>query len=273
MNRCGEAFSWLKRIGWATLWLELGVAACGGGSSNAPAVKAPAGKGAEAEPVPKPAESNGASAHAEAETPPGSIASIPERCAEGQAEGICAPPKSFVQVLCGSFPKPDVALILFSKKSPFTRVYLNRNLEGWYTSGQQSTSAKLVFDEEVVVLAHPKAAKGGMVIGSGATNYDVLRLDGVCSSVEPEAISLKRPPSPKYAAVPWQQLERNVREALLHDPAIEKADAARRKECKGTTSLGMLSPSCAKADDRLSAAIAAYVTGGGTTPLPEPPPR
>jgi hypothetical protein len=255
------------------LWFELGVAACGGSSSNTQAVKAPAGKGAESEPVAKTAESNGASDHGETEAKPGSIVNIPEQCAEGQAEGICAPPKSFVQALCGSYPKPDMALILFSKKSPFTRVYLNRNLEGWYTSGQQSTSAKLIFDEEVIVLAHPKPAKGGMVIGSGATNYDVLRLDGVCSSVEPEAISLKRPPSPKHASVPWQQLEQNVRQALLQDPAIEKADTARRKECKGTTSLGMLSPSCAKADDRLSAAIASYVTNGGTTPLPAPPPR
>lgn len=254
-------------------WFVLTVAACGGSSSNGPAVKAPAGKGAEGEPATKTDGSNGASAHAETEAAPGTIANVPDRCADGQVEGICAPPKAFVQALCGSFPKPDVALILFSKKSPFTRVYLNRNLEGWYTSGQQSTSAKLVFDEEVIVLAHPKAAKGGMVIGSGATNYDVLRLDGVCSSVEPEAISLKRPPSPKYASVPWQRLERNVREALLQDPNIEKADASRRKECKGTTSLGMLSPSCAKADDRLSAAIAAYVTSGGTTPLPAPPPR
>ena len=253
------------------LWLDLGVAACGGSSSNAAAVKAPAGKGAEAEPAAKPAEAKGS--HTETEATPGSVASIPERCAEGQMEGICAPPKTFVEVLCGSFPKPDVALILFSKKSPFTRVYLNRNLEGWYSSGQQSTSAKLIFDEEVIVLAHLKPAKGGMVIGSGATNYDVLRLDGVCSSVEPEAISLKRPPSPKYASVPWQHLEQNVRDALLHDPGIEKADAARRKECKGTTSLGMLSPGCAKADDRLSAAIATYVTSGGTTPLPAPPPR
>lgn len=146
---------------------------------------------------------------------------------------------------------------------------MNRNMEAWYTSGQQSTSAKLIFDEEVLVLAHPKAAAGGMVIGNGATNYDVLRLDGVCSSVEPEAITTKRPPAPKYASIPWQQLEPNVRDALLQDPGIGKADAARRKECKGTTSLGMLSPPCAKADDRLSAAIAAYVTHSEPIPLPK----
>jgi hypothetical protein len=143
-------------------------------------------------------------------------------------------------------------------------------MEGWYTSGQQSTSAKLIFDEEVVVLSHPKAKAGGMVIGSGATNYDVLRIDGVCSSVEPEAVTLRRPPSPRYASIPWQRLEANVRDALLADPAIARADADRRRECKGTTSLGMLSPGCAKADDRLSSAVAQYVTRGGQTPMPRP---
>jgi hypothetical protein len=143
-------------------------------------------------------------------------------------------------------------------------------MEGWYTSGQQSTSAKLLFDEEVLVLSHPKGAKSGMVIGSGATNYDVLRIDGVCSSVEPEAVTLRRPPAPKYANVPWQRLEPNVRDALLTDPAVAKADANRRKECKGTTSLGVLSPGCARADDKLSIAVAQYVTRGGQTPLPKP---
>ena len=177
--------------------------------------------------------------------------------------------RSSSRYLCDGYPKPDVALIMFNKSSPFTRVYLNRNMEGWYTSGQQSTSAKLVFDEEVVVLAHPKPKAGGMVIGNGGTNYDVLRIDGVCSSVEPEAITTRRPPSPKYAVIPWQHLEKNVRDALLADPNIAKADATRRKECKGTTSLGVISPKCAKADDQLSITIADYVAHGGASPMPK----
>ncbi|HEY3594776.1 MAG TPA: hypothetical protein VGL13_12920 [Polyangiaceae bacterium] len=244
-----------------TASLFFAVASCGG-SSAAPPTQTPASAAAPATKaeVPKPAPSDAADAH---------VSGIPDKCADGQGEGICAPPKSFVQSLCGSYPKPDVALVMFSKTSPFTRVYMNRNMEAWYTSGQQSTSAKLVFDEEVVVLSHPKAASGGMVIGNGATNFDVLRLDGVCSSVEPEAVTTKRPPAPKYASVPWQQLEATVRETLMQEPSIGKADAARRKECKGTTSLGMLSPSCAKADDKLSATIAAYVTHSDSVPLPK----
>ncbi len=200
---------------------------------------------------------------------PADVNAIPQRCADGQSEGICAPARSFVKSLCGTYPMPDIALIMFSKSSPFTKVYMNRNMEAWYTSGQQSTSAKLVFDEEVVVLAHPKAKSGGMVVGNGGTNYDVLRIDGVCSSVEPEAVSLKRPPAPKYASIPWQQLEKNVRDTLLADAGVARAEAARRKECKGTTSLGMLSPGCAKADDRLSWTIADFVVRGGQTPMPK----
>ena len=80
---------------------------------------------------------------------------------------------------------------------------------------------------------------------------------------------MRRPPAPKYANIPWQHLEKNVRDALLADPGIAKADAARRKECKGTTSLGVISPACAKADDRLSMTIADYVTHGGQSPLPK----
>jgi hypothetical protein len=243
-------------------------AACGGASPNT-ATKEPE-PASSSSPVASASSDAPAAAPAAAEAPPsGDVTAIPQKCADGQSEGICAPQRSFVKTLCDTYPKPDIALIMFSKSSPFTKVYMNRNMEAWYTSGQQSRSAKLIFDEEVVVLAHPKPKAGGMVIGNGGTNYDVLRVDGVCSSVEPEAISLKRPPAPKYAPIPWQDLAQNVRDALLADPGVAKADAARRKECKGTTSLGMLSPSCAKADDKLSWSIADYVVRGGQTPMPK----
>jgi hypothetical protein len=238
-----------------------GGASSGGGPSKEPAATpaAPASAAAAASAAPK-AEETG---------PAADLNTVPDKCADGQAEGICAPPRSFVQALCGTYPRPELALIMFSKKSPFTRVYMNRNMEGWYTSGQQSTSAKLIFDEELIVLTHLKINKGGMVIGNGATPYDVLRLDGVCSSVESEAISTKRPPSPKYALVPWQHLEKNVKDALLADATIAAAETARRKECKGTTSLGVVSPKCAGADDRLSKAVVDYVKNGGDVPMPK----
>jgi hypothetical protein len=241
------------------LAVSCGGASSGGGPTKEPAATAAASaSAAPAEPAP-----------VQAAEPAADTGTIPDKCADGQAEGICAPPKSFVQTLCGTYPKPELALVMFSKKSPFTRVYMNRNMEGWYTSGQQSTSAKLIFDEELIVLTHLKTNKNGIVIGSGAMPYDVLRLDGVCSSVESEAITHKRPPSPKYALVPWQHLEKNVKDALLADSGIAAAETARRKECKGTTSLGVVSPKCAGADDRLSKAIVDYVKNGGEVPTPK----
>src|SRR4051794_33942445 len=151
-----RSFLPLGSLGFALVVVE----ACGGGASNSVAKQAEA-------PQPSPS-SSAASADApaasagkaeESSGAPGDISVIPKTCADGQGEGICAPPRSFVKALCGTYPKPDIALILFSKSSPFTHGYMNRNLEAWYTSGQQSTSAKLVFDEEVVILAHikPKA--------------------------------------------------------------------------------------------------------------------
>jgi hypothetical protein len=247
------------------LAIAIFAAACGGASSGGGPSKEPAappasaGPASAAEPAPK----------AQDPEPAADTGTIPEKCADGQGDGICAPPRNFVQTLCGTYPKPELALVMFSKKSPFTRVYMNRNMEGWYTSGTQSTSAKLIFDEELVVLTHLKVNKNGMVIGNGATPYDVLRLDGVCSSVESEAITHKRPPSPKYALVPWQHLEKNVKDALLADAGIAAAETLRRKECKGTTSLGVVSPKCAGADDRLSKAIVDYVKNGGEVPTPK----
>ena len=265
MDRSFPPLTFSLAFGFATCVL---IAACGGASSTNAAVKPPDPSPASSA-APDDATKAASTKGQEAPAAEGPITAIPQKCAEGQAEGICAPPRSFVQVLCGAYPMPDVALVMFSKSSPFTRVYMNRNMEAWYTSGQQSTSAKLVFDEEVIVLAHLKPRAGGMVIGNGGTPYDVLRIDGVCSSVETEAVTLRRPPAPKYATIPWQHLEGNVRDALLADANIARADATRRKECKGTTSLGVISPACAKADDRLSMTIADYIVHGGQSPLPK----
>jgi hypothetical protein len=241
---------------------------CASSSSGSPA-KPPAIATASDEPAAAPAPAaDGTAGKTESET---SFAAGPTTCADGQADGVCTPPKPFVKWMCGAYPRPDVALSVFRKGTPFTRAYLNRNVEAWYSSGQQSTSAKLLFDEEVIVLSHPKASGTGMIVGQGGAPYDVLRIDGVCSTVEAELVSLKRPPSPKHANIQWQQLDKGVREALAHDPNIAKAEAARRKECKGTTTLGVIGAACAKADDRLSAAIAGYVGEGGVSPMPASP--
>jgi hypothetical protein len=270
--------------GLVLLAIALGAAAgCGGGAAETSGAHEPAA------PSTSPAEAAASAANtgtpaggdtsgkqpgaeaAKADSAPGEgagVPAIPEQCAEGQADGVCAPSAGFVKWLCSGYSKPDIALILFAKDSPWTRVYLNRNVEAWYTSGPESTKAKLMFDEEVIVVHHVKNS-GGMVVNEGVSEYDVLRWDGVCASLGSEEITRKHPPAAKRASIPWQMLERNVRDALDQDPEILKAEIARKKECKGTTTLGMMSASCVKADDKLSAAIADYVSRGGKSPLPK----
>src|SRR5690349_5791767 len=94
--------------------------ACGGGSSTGEPAKAPETPSetpAAANETPQPA----ATKTEEAPGPIGDINDIPKKCADGQADGICAPPREFVRALCDGYPKPDIALIMFNKNSPFSR--------------------------------------------------------------------------------------------------------------------------------------------------------
>src|SRR5438132_785743 len=126
-------------------------AACGG-SSSPPAQSPPTVSSADpaastqelASPSTEAAAASPAQGAAAKSAPPasavdGRINELPKKCGDGNAEGICAPPREFVQQLCGGFPRPDVALSMFGKGSPWTRAYLNRNVEAWYTTGRNST--------------------------------------------------------------------------------------------------------------------------------------
>jgi hypothetical protein len=189
---------------------------------------------------------------------------VPRECA-GKGE-ICSPNIKWVKKLCAGF-YPEVALAMFSKDTPWTRGYLTRDTQAWNASGGESSSDKLVFDEEVLVLAHREADTGGMVVSGASGGYDVLRWDGTCSSLAGEELTLKHPPKPKSAKIPWRSLDLKIREALTSDDKIGKIDATRRKECKGVT-LGDVSKECEKADNQLSVAIVDYVRKGGAVPAP-----
>ena len=86
---------------------------------------------------------------------------VPTTCET--TDKFCMPPAAFVKRLCGGF-YPDVALGLFAKGSPFTRGYLTRDTEAWNASGGASSSDKLLFDEEVLVLYRRVPDTGGMVV-------------------------------------------------------------------------------------------------------------
>jgi hypothetical protein len=184
---------------------------------------------------------------------------FPTECSADAAEGVCAPPAAFVREVCGGYAKPDVALVLFAKGSPWTRAYLRLNVDAWYT-GSRSTRIPLKFDEEVIVLQHA-GATGGIIVNGGGSPFDVMRLDGRCATLSGEEVTLKRPPAPKHPVIPWRQLDPRTRDALLSDPAVSQASAAFDEGCGESTS------ACPKAAGKLTSAILEFMARGGRIPL------
>jgi hypothetical protein len=164
----------------------------------------------------------------------------------------------FAKDVCGGFAKPDVALLLFAKGSPWTRAYLRLNIDAWYT-GSRSARVALKFDEEVIVLHHPNAPGGIIVNGSGAP-FDVMRLDGRCATLTGEEVTLKRPPAPKHPVVPWRQLDPRTREVLLSDPTVAQAIGGYEDCVEG-------SPACSKAGGKLTTAILDFMARGARIPV------
>jgi hypothetical protein len=183
---------------------------------------------------------------------------MPTSCADKTAD-VCTPPPDFVERLCAK-PHQAVALALFAKSSPFTRLYLRGKMD------------ELVFDEEVLALRFHAQPKGGMQVGSGSGSYDVLRWDGNCSrAVDADMITKNKPPRPKTARVLWHRLDDPMQTALITgSEPIKQAHSRRGKECKGAMS-GDVSAACEKADATLGGAVVEYVRGGGSLPDPSPP--
>ena len=184
----------------------------------------------------------------------------PDGCAPGNAEGICSPPPGFVRRACGGFAKPDLALVLFAKGSPWTRAYLRLGVEAWYPASR-STKVALKPNEEVIVLYHPNPSGGIIVNGAGAP-FDVIRLDGACATLAGDEVTLKRPSAPRHPSVPWRQLDPRVREALLSDPTVLETSAAYDEACREAATAA-----CAKASTKLTAAILDFTARGGKVPM------
>ena len=228
------------------------LAACGGASRPPDTAAAPADSSAsDGSGAVRPASSAPAPA---ADAPAG----IPTACADPSAS-ICAPASAFVDRLC-TRPHQEVALALFAKGTPFTRMYLRGKVD------------ELPLDEEVLALRFHGVPKGGMVVGSGAGTYDVLRWDGSCSmAVEAELFTRNAPPRPRSAHVQWHRLGDKAQTALIdQSDAVKRAHARRGKECKGAMT-GDVSAACEKADAELVQAIVEYVRGGGSLPPADPP--
>jgi hypothetical protein len=180
---------------------------------------------------------------------------------------LCLPEATFAKKLCtGSYP--EVALGLFGKGTPWTRIYLAGDVEAWNASGGRTHRAKLAFDEEVIVLGKHGAGAGGAIVMIGAqASYDVLRWDGSCVSVMEGELTTRRPPAPKPAEVNFSRLEESTRHALLATPKVKTTHEALFKACTSVSS-PMEKKNCEKADKAFSLAIVDAVRAGAPLPAP-----
>jgi hypothetical protein len=244
------------------LLVALAVVAAACGSAKAPAMpEVPRGGLEGASP------SNAAPpAPAPATAAPGAAERVPTACAVPDA-ATCVPDPAFMKRMCnGSFP--DVALMLMGKNTPFVRMYMMGDVDGWNADGGASARARLRLDEEMLVVRRRTAPTNGIVVGSGGGGYLVMRWDGNCYTLEDGDVTSKKPPSPKIPPIPWRLLGDRTKDALLKSPKILAAYQKRGKECKGAIS-GEVTRACEQADTSLSMAIFAEIRSGLTLPVPE----
>jgi hypothetical protein len=177
------------------------------------------------------------------------------------------PGPAFADRAC-SAPHPDVALTLFAKASPWTRLYLRGDVDGWNAEGGGSARALLNFDEEVIALKRRAPPSGAAVIVGASGGYQVMRWDGNCYSLDEGEITRRKPPRAKHPGIPWRYLGEKTKGLLLDDPSVKAAQDKRSRECKGVT-MGAVSLACEQADTAFSDAIVSAVRSGLTLPTPD----
>jgi hypothetical protein len=201
-------------------------------------------------------------------------AALPTACgSEGAIKDtkLCLPQRDYAKKLCGGV-YPEVALGLFAKGTPWTRIYLAGDVEAWNASGGRAHPAKLAFDEEVIVLGKHGGGGEGIVMVGAQASYDVLRWDGTCVSVMEGEITTRRPPAPKPADVSFSRLEETTRDALLAAPKVKSRHDALFKACSALASPSAgaaQKKACEKADKAFSMAIVDAVRAGVAS-LPSP---
>ena len=225
--------------------------ACGGSSASRPPPETASGGAPESAPV-----ETGTGKSTPTDQP--SSPAVPTECAD-PAAAVCTPPGDFVDRLCAR-THADLALALFAKATPFTRLYLRGKMD------------ELAFDEEVLALRYHAVPKGGIQVGGADGSYDVLRWDGTCSTaVDADMLTKARPHRPRSAHLAWHRLSDKMQDALIvGSDAVKKAHRSRGKECQGAMT-GDVSAACAKADAALVDAVVEYVRAGGSLPAPAAP--
>jgi hypothetical protein len=192
---------------------------------------------------------------------------IPTACAAGGDADTCMLGTAFADRICAA-AHPDVALVLFGKGSPWTRIYLRGDVDGWNAEGGGSARARLAFDEEVIVLKRRAPAGGAAIVVGASGGYQVMRWDGNCYSLDEGEVTRRRPPRAKHPGIPWKYLSEKTQGVLLDNAAVKAAFDKRRKECKGVT-MGDVSLACEQADTAFSDGIVTAIRAGLAVPVPE----
>ena len=211
----------------------------------------------------------GAAEESRDDAKPEEPAALPTTCgAEATIKDakLCMPAPAYAKKLCTA-SYPEVALGLFSKGTPWTRIYLAGDVEAWNASGGRTHRTKLAFDEEIIVLAKHGASGGGIMMTGAQASYDVLRWDGSCVSVMEGEITTRRPPAPKPAEVQFSRLEESTRHALLASPKVKATHEALFKACTSVAS-PVEKKACEKADKAFANAIVDAIRGGASLPAP-----
>jgi hypothetical protein len=200
----------------------------------------------------------------EGPNPPTPPMEMPTECALGSEP--CVPPLPFVKGLCqGKYP--SVALVMFEKSSPWTRIYIRQEtVDAVNTQGGPSSDQDLVFGEELLLLRDTAADASGIQVSGGG--YFVLRWDGTCATVAPHEVVDYAPGMLKNAPVVWKYLDAPLRDALLKKPNIKNAHSLERAECRGARP-GQGTPTCQRARRLLNTHLTLAVRGGMNLPDPE----
>jgi hypothetical protein len=191
--------------------------------------------------------------------------SLPRECS--QSGEMCTPEFGFVERLCQK-KFPGTAIAMFAKGSPWTRGYVRmEQIEPYNTLGGPNGDSKLVFGEEVIILAH-RAPEAGKVQVSGGDTFQVLRWDGTCASLAEHELVTWVPGVPRHAPLAWNYLDNNIQQALLSSDQVSAARKKYRAECRGAT-MGRQNRACEKAARRLTDSIVVAVRTGIELPTPE----
>jgi hypothetical protein len=203
---------------------------------------------------------------------PEPVSTIPEECGDSDSDA-CMPPSPWVSKLCSGV-YPEVALHMFRKGTPWTRLFSKARAPAFNTAGgaPSLSDERVDMHEELIALRRNDDGRGmraGEMQMGEIAGYDVLRWNGSCVTMHDGEFSTKPPRRGRVAhsRIEWRWLSDPIRSALQSDMDVHEAFVARRKECRGVT-LGSVTKACVKQDNQLVDAIVAYVRAGGD--LPEP---